>query len=114
MKNKNSLNIFILFAFFILLLIPSNLFSQQTKDVSEIMALKLKQKVILSDEQTNKVKVILTNYIKDLTGGSNNSGNLKKAKDDIETLLNEKQKAKYNIIKDDFFDEVNKRVLNKF
>ncbi len=114
MKNKNSLNIFILFAFFILLLIPSNLFSQQTKDVSEIMALKLKQKVILSDEQTDKVKVILSNYIKDLTDGGNTSENQKKSKDDIETLLNEKQKAKYEIIKDDFFNEVNKRALNKF
>ena len=114
MKNKNSLNIFILFTFFILLLIPSNLFSQQTKDVSNIMALKLKQKVILSDEQTEKVKVILSNYIKDLTGDDNNSGSLKKAKDDIETLLNEKQKVKYDIIKDDFFDEVNKKALNKY
>ena len=77
------------------------------------MALKLQQKVILSDQQTDKVEVILSNYIKELKNGDNSLGSLKKAKDNIETLLNEKQKVKYDIIKNDFFNEVNRRVLNK-
>lgn len=84
------------------------------KDIAEIMALKLKQKVILSDEQTAEVKVILSNYIKDLTKADSSSNRLKKAEKDVASILNEKQKAKYSIIEKDFFDEVNQRVLKKF
>lgn len=116
MNNKKRVNILIFTAFFILLLYPSNLFSQQTDntDVAEIMALKLKQKVILSDKQTAEVKVILSNYIKDLTKEDTSSNRLKKAENDVLSILNEKQKAKYNIIEKDFFDEVNQRALKKF
>ncbi len=115
MNNKSRINIFIFSAFYILLLYPSSLFSQQTdKDVSEIMALKLKQKVILSDEQTAKVKVILSNYIIDIASGDKSAFKLKKAEDDIAALLNEKQEAKFNIIRTDFFEEVNQRVIKKF
>jgi hypothetical protein len=116
MNKKKLVNIFIFTAFFILLLFNSNLFSQQTdkKDVSEIMALKLKQKVILSDEQTAKVKVVLSNYINDITNGNNSPGSLKKTENDISSVLNDKQKAKYSIIEKDFFDEVAQRALNKY
>jgi hypothetical protein len=116
MKNKNPLNLYI-FVFFILLFLPSNLFSQQINndqnDVAEFMAANLKQKVLLTDEQSAKVKVILSNYIDRLSNKKNSSENLDKAKNDIKSLLNDKQKAKYDIIKDDFFEEVNKRASSK-
>ena len=116
MNNKKRVNVLFFTAFFILLLYPSNLFSQQTdqKDVAEIMAMKLKQKVILTDEQTAKVKVILSKFIDDLSNGNNLNQILKKAEDDISSILNEKQVAKYSIIEKDFFEEVKQRVLKKF
>jgi len=116
MNNIERVNILFFTTFFMLLLCTSNLFPQQSKqnDVAEIMAVKLKQKVILTDEQTAKVKVILSQYIKDLTKGSNSNQLLKKAEDDILSILNEKQKVKYNIIEKDFFNEVNQRALKKF
>jgi hypothetical protein len=116
MNNMERINILFFTTFFILLLYPSNLFSQQSekKDVAEIMAMKLKQKVILSDEQTAEVKVILSKYIENLNKGNNSDQSLKKAEADILTILNEKQKVKYYIIEKDFFNEVNQRVLKKF
>jgi len=115
MKNNNPLNGIALVVIFSLFLLPAKLFSRinDNQDVAELMASKLKQKVILSDEQTAKVKIILDNYIKELKNNENSSENLEKAKNDVESLLNEKQKAKYDIIKDDFFDEVSRKVLNK-
>ena len=116
MNNKRQVSILFFTVFFIVLLYPSDLFSQisDKKDVAETMAMKLKQKVILTDEQTAKVEVILSNYIEGLSNGGNSSRILKKAEDDISLILNEKQKAKYNIIEKDFFAEVNQRVLKKF
>ena len=113
MRSKNPLNGIIILSLFILLFLPSDIFSQtntNNQDVAEFMAVKLKQKVILTDEQTAKVKIILSNYIEHLNDGTYN---LDKAKKDIESLLNEKQKAKYDIIKDDFFNELNKKASNK-
>ncbi|MEJ2105521.1 MAG: hypothetical protein P8X47_13260 [Ignavibacteriaceae bacterium] len=116
MNNIERANILFFTAFFMLLLSSSNIFAQQSKqnDIAEAMALKLKQKVILTDKQTAKVKVILTEYIEDLTKGDNSNQTLKKAEDDILSILNEKQKVKYSIIEKDFFNEVNQRVLKKF
>lgn len=116
MNNIERLNILFFTTFCILLLFSSNLFPQQTEksDVAEIMSLKLKQKVILTDEQTAEVKVILSKYIENFDKGNNSDQSLKKAEEDISSILNDKQKVKYNIIEKDFFNEVNQRVLKKF
>ncbi len=116
MNNVDRVNILFFTTVFILLLYPSYLFSQQSEkiDVAKIMALKLKQKVILTDEQTAEVKVILSQYIKDLSKGNNSNQSLKKAEEDISSILNEKQKVKYSIIENDFFNEVNQRVQKNF
>ncbi|MFZ0456395.1 MAG: hypothetical protein WCE54_02190 [Ignavibacteriaceae bacterium] len=116
MNAKGRAYILFFTAFFVLLLYPSNLFSQQSErnNVAELMAMKLKQKVILTDEQTAEVKVILSKYIDELNRGNNSARNLKKAEDDIISILNNKQKVKYNIIEKDFFTEVNQRVQEKF
>ena len=115
MNNQKTVNIYIFTVFFILLLFPTFLLPRQAdnNDVAEIMSLKLKQKLILSDEQTAEVKVILTKYIEDLTNGDISTARLKKAGDDISSILNVKQKAKYNIIEKDFFDELNQRAQKK-
>ena len=120
MKNKSPSDVYITVIFFIILISsPINMFPQQAndkdnqKDLSEIMASNLKQKLLLTDEQTVKVKVILSNYINELDNGEKSSENIGKIKNQIESLLNDKQKAKYEIIKDDFFEEINKRAVKK-
>ncbi len=120
MKNKSPSNVYIIVILFIILIsTPTNLFPQQAnnkdnqKDLSEIMASNLKQKLLLTDEQTVKISVILSNYINELDNGGKASENISKIKNQIESLLNDKQKAKYEIIKDDFFEEINKRTVKK-
>jgi hypothetical protein len=77
------------------------------KDIhsAENLALRLQQKVLLTDEQTNKVKEIISEYIKNPDENNLNSARLK-----VEALLNEKQKAKYEIIKNDWWNGISKEV----
>lgn len=111
MKNNKLLNL-IIFSLFILIFSSVNIFNQNEnklqQETADLMAFKLKQKVILSDEQTAKVKVVLTSYINDFREGNKNPEREKEAKEKISGILTEKQKAKYDIIKDDFFNEVKK------
>jgi len=77
--------------------------AQKETNVTENLALKLQQKVLLTDEQTNKIKEILSEYIKNPEENNLNSARLK-----IDALLNEKQKAKYEIIKNDWWNSISK------
>jgi hypothetical protein len=112
---KKKIYVFCLFIFGILIVSPSYVLCQNepnTQNISDIMALKLKQKLLLSDEQTAKVKVILSNYVSDYDKNQN-SGNLQKTKGELEALFNGKQRDKFQIIENDFFDELNKRISSK-
>jgi len=112
MQNKKR-HILSLFIFSFLLLSPSLLFPQQNdkENIAEDMAVKLKQKVILSDEQTAKVKTLLTNYVDGLDQDKSLTEYIEKGKSNIESILNDKQKEKFRIIANDFFSEINKKVL---
>jgi hypothetical protein len=79
--------------------------AQKDTGAAENLALKLQQKVLLTDEQTNKVREIISEYIKNPEENNLNSARLK-----IEDLLNEKQKAKYEIIKNDWWDTISKEI----
>jgi hypothetical protein len=69
-------------------------------DAATLSASKLQQKILLSDEQTTKVKSILNDYLK--KGYSNNNG-VTSAQDKISVLLYEKHKAKFEIIKNEWW-----------
>ena len=76
---------------------------QQDTGAAENLALKLQQKVLLTNEQTNKVREIIFEYIKNPDENNLNSARLK-----VEALFNEKQKAKYEIIKNDWWNSITK------
>ncbi|HVO74812.1 MAG TPA: hypothetical protein VMT35_12365 [Ignavibacteriaceae bacterium] len=98
-----------LFSLIIIIFYSTVLFAQSENkaDASKNLSVKLQQKVLLTDEQTKKVESILTEYI--------NSGDksMQAAADKkISTLLDERQKAKYEIIKTDMWNEANKAAAN--
>lgn len=85
----------------ILIVLSSDSFAQNNKQTAADMAVKLQQKVLLSNEQTAQVKDILTKYI-------GNKSSLQEAQKSIESILDKKQKAKFNIIKNDWWNSVQK------
>lgn len=60
----------------------------------------LKQKILLSDDQTAKVKSILSVYVSNKNATDED---LKTAQLQIENLLDNKQKMKYNILKNEWW-----------
>ncbi len=92
----------------ILSFLSSNSPAQNKQQVAQDMALKLQQKILLSGDQTTKVKNILVNYI-----GNNNQSSLKDAQKSIESILDKRQKAKYDIIKNDWWNSVQKESSTK-
>lgn len=78
-------------------------FSQTKNQTAEDLAVKLQQKVLLSKDQTDKVTNILTAYFQ-----NNNQSSLENAKKTVESLLDKRQKAKYDIVKNDWWSTVQK------
>ncbi len=86
-------------------LISVNSFAQNKNQVADDMATKLQQKVLLSKDQTDKVKDILINYLQNYTQAS-----LESAQKTLESILDKRQKAKYDIVKSDWWNSVQKEV----
>jgi hypothetical protein len=86
--------------------ISLNSFSQTKNQTAEDLAVKLQQKVLLSKDQTNKVTDILTAYFK-----NSNQTSLENAKKSVESILDKRQKAKYDIIKNDWWSAVQKEAV---
>jgi hypothetical protein len=97
----------------VLIIFSINLFAQNEKydksGLAKNMSGKLQQKVLLSDEQVKKVENILSEYITSENPNSDQASADKK----IEALLDEKQKAKFEIIKNDWWNEVNKAAFKR-
>jgi hypothetical protein len=87
------------------LVLSGNSFAQNKQQAAQDMAVKLQQKVLLTDEQTAKVKSYLVNYFT-----TNNQSFLQQTQKSIESILDKRQKAKYEIIKNDWWNSVQKEV----
>jgi hypothetical protein len=86
---------------------PDSNNSVKKADNAKVSAEKLQQKILLSDEQTAKVKDILNDLLsKNLADGKN----LTAAEDKINSLLDAKQKAKFDIIKNEWMNSFLKEV----
>ncbi|MGE5804243.1 MAG: hypothetical protein ACM339_02940 [Ignavibacteria bacterium] len=98
----------ILFSF-VILIFSTALYAQgeNKADAAKNLSVKLQQKVLLSDEQTRKVERIYAEYI-----NSNDKTAQVAADKKIIALLDERQKAKYEIVKNDMWNEVNKAASN--
>jgi hypothetical protein len=60
----------------------------------------LKQKILLTDEQTTRVRTILSDYVSNKNA---TAADLTSAQQKLENLLDNKQKMKYNIIKNEWW-----------
>jgi hypothetical protein len=72
----------------------------QKENIAKIMATKLQQKILLSDGQVTQVETIITSY---LALKVKTDKETEKTLDKVEALLDKRQKAKYSIIKDDWW-----------
>ncbi len=87
----------------VFLFISLNSYGQDKSQAAGDMAVKLQQKVLLSAEQTAKVKDVLVGYF-----GSSAPSSRDSASKTIESILDKRQKAKYDIIKNDWWSSVQK------
>lgn len=103
---RGSKSVLILIILALFSVASANVLGQDKKKESatDKIVMKLQQKVLLSDDQATKVKSILASYL----DGDKGSENLVEAQRRIEALFDAKQKAKYEIIKDDWWKSVNK------
>jgi hypothetical protein len=74
-------------------------------DIAGVSATKLQQKLLLSDEGTLKVKEILNNYLNNHAANDNNAALVQ---DKISSLLDQKQKAKFEIVKNEWWNSFTK------
>ena len=79
--------------------------SNNSAKIAKVMAEKLQQKILLSDSQTAKVETAVSAYLNLNTKTKNDT---KKTLNNIESLLDSRQKAKYEIIKDDWWGHLAK------
>lgn len=78
-------------------------YSQTDKQVNEVVST-LKQKVLLSDDQEKSVLNILTELKNNISTNPKNKDSLiKEAQSKLESLLDKKQKMKYEILKNDLW-----------
>jgi hypothetical protein len=79
--------------------------AQTTSKVTDNLAIKLQQKVLLTQNQTADIKNSLNEYFNDPTEEKQKALEAK-----IESQLDDKQKMKYNIVKKDWWESVNKEL----
>lgn len=87
----------------LLVFAPSTFAQVEEKSNDELvksMSENLKQKILLSDEQTAKVKTILSEFVSNKNATEED---LKSAQQKVESLLDNKQKMKYNILKNEWW-----------
>jgi hypothetical protein len=78
---------------------------QSTSKVTEDLVIKLQQKVLLNQKQADEIKKSLNEYLMSPTEDNRNALESK-----IESLLEEKQKMKYAIIKKSWWENVSKEI----
>jgi hypothetical protein len=108
--NTLRLNKFLLILSLILVFGANNLLSktviQDNKTTKEFTSI-LKQKVLLSNDQESKVLSIMTELQKNISSKPENKSEfVKTAQTKIESLLDSKQKMKYDIIKTDLWKKI--------
>lgn len=85
--------------------LPDSNISAHKSDIAKVYAEKLQQKILLSEDQTAKVRNILNDYLANASGNKNAP-----VLDKIEGFLDQKQKSKFEIIKNDWWNTFTKDV----
>lgn len=79
--------------------------AQSTSKAADDLVIKLQQKVLLNQKQADQIKNSLNEYLENPSDENRIS-----LESNIESLLEDKQKMKYNIIKKDWWESVSKQV----
>jgi hypothetical protein len=104
MKTSIKLTLAILSFGFLFLVSSVTLYAQveekSNDEMVKSMTDNLKQKILLSNEQAVSVKAILSEYVSNKNATNED---LKTAQQKVENLLDNKQKMKYNILKNEWW-----------
>jgi carboxypeptidase C (cathepsin A) len=104
MKTSIKLTLAILSFGFLFLVSSATLYAQveekSNDEMVKSMTDNLKQKILLSNEQAVSVKAILSEYVSNKNATNED---LKTAQQKVENLLDNKQKMKYNILKNEWW-----------
>ncbi|MFO7525231.1 MAG: hypothetical protein R6W68_07235 [Ignavibacteriaceae bacterium] len=104
MKTSIKLTLAVLSFGFLFLATSVSLYAQvEEKSNDELvksMTDNLKQKILLTDDQATKVRAILSEYVSNKNA---TSADLTSAQQKLESLLDNKQKMKYNILKNEWW-----------
>lgn len=108
--NTLRLNKFLLIISLILVFGANNLLSktviQNDKTIKEFTSI-LKQKVLLSNDQEAKILTIMTELQNNISSKPENKSDfVKSAQTKVESILDSKQKMKYDIIKTDLWKKI--------
>lgn len=104
-NNKIFISIAILFSLLVFLFSAN---AQSNSKVTDDLVIKLQQKVLLTQKQADEIKAFLRDYFINPSEEKRNALETK-----IEALLDGKQKMKYNIVKNDWWESISKELGNK-
>ncbi len=112
MKSSNFRKFIYLFTIGLFVFLSSENFAQNvgssnsaSTKVANDLTLKLQQKILLSNDQANKVHAIIVDYYNNY----NDSGQ-KEAQTQIMSILDKKQKMKYDIVKNEWWNLLQKEI----
>jgi hypothetical protein len=97
----NSRIVKLIFLIFFLAVTVNIAQERSKRETIDKLADKLKQKILLNDNQLKEISLILADY------KTTDEKQVKSLQKKIEGLLDPRQKAKYQIIKNDWWKEVN-------
>lgn len=84
----------------------TNTFAQDKSESVNNLVNTLKQKVLLYDDQTNSIQKVLNELITKSKSVEDKSEIIKEAQSKVESYLDKRQKMKYDIIKNDWWKQV--------
>ncbi|GMU96507.1 hypothetical protein [Ignavibacterium album] len=98
-------NLIFIFSFVISFQLTT-IFAQDKTETVNTLVNTLKQKVLLNDDQTSSIQRVLNELITKSKSADNKDDLVKDAQNKVESYLDKRQKLKYDIIKNDWWKQV--------
>lgn len=98
-------NLFLTILFLIVFQTTNILAQERNESVTQLVSI-LKQKVLLSDDQTNSIEKVLKDLFNKSKETENKDSLIQEAQKKVESYLDKKQKMKYDIIKSEWWKQV--------
>jgi len=98
-------NLFLTILFLIVFQTTNILAQEKNESVTQLVSI-LKQKVLLSDDQTNSIEKVLKDLFNKSKETENKDSLIQEAQKKVESYLDKKQKMKYDIIKSEWWKQV--------